>query len=72
MKVSINDFKNTEELRKFFEEEIDHYAKKIPTFEECRGCEEMMLGNCYGGCLAYKADRIEEYKQHCKQFFNKV
>ncbi len=68
LKVSLIDFENLEELRKFFISEIDHYAKKIPNFTECNSCKQMQLMDCYGGCLAYKVEKIEKYKKHCKSF----
>ena len=54
----ICNFKSLEDLKKFFEKEIDSYAVNIPMDEECKNCYCMHNDNCSGGCLAFKRNRL--------------
>ena len=72
LKVPISDFKDVPELREFFETEIDYYAKSLPTFEQCKGCKSLKSQHCYGGCLSYKIDKIDKFKQYCNEFVEKI
>lgn len=70
LKVQMSDFSDIKQLRKFFESEIDYYAKKLPTWKECESCKSMKLLDCFGGCLAYKIDKIDKFKQYCKNYID--
>lgn len=53
-KVNLMDFKNTQELRRHFQIEVDALAYQILPDEECRTCRHYAVGNCSCGCYAYR------------------
>lgn len=62
LKLHIKDFKDTNELRRRFEVEFDNFVYQIPSTEECIDCQYRTNGDCMGGCLAYKSDKIKKVK----------
>ena len=58
MKESIFDFESVRDLRRYFINEIDSAAYKLPACEECRDCREWKTRRCTGGCIGYKSGRI--------------
>ena len=58
MKVRISDFEDIPDIIRFFSNEIDSVAYKLPACEECKACREWKAGHCLGGCIGYKSSRI--------------
>jgi hypothetical protein len=57
-KRDIKDFKNIEELRRFYVDSIDRPACALSTAHECDDCYNRESGECSCGCLLFKADRL--------------
>ena len=58
MKVSIDDFRNINDLTKCFLYEIDACAHKLSACDDCKNCYERKTHNCVAGCMGFKAARI--------------
>ena len=71
MNVDIRDFSSIDDLRGFFENEIDIHAHSTLHHPECINCYERRCKKCSGGCLAYKIDRIYEVSTYAETLFEK-
>lgn len=58
-KIEISKFKNIENLRKYFFNKIDIYARTTELSEKCENCPERYLEKC-GVCFTYKIKQIEK------------
>ena len=58
LKVPIADFENLADITRFFTNEIDADAYRLPTCEDCKTCHEFKTMHCIGSCIGYKASRI--------------
>ena len=58
MKVKISDFDSVPDIIRFFENEIDSIAYKLPACDECKNCREWKARHCIAGCIGYKSSRI--------------
>lgn len=63
-RVSISDFENIAELREYYKRNIDAYACNTIYHPNCFKCRNRLKAKCYGGCLAYKIDKIEKMQQY--------
>ena len=45
-----------EDIRPLLENQLKQF-KKLPLFEKCASCEEIALGNCSGGCSAFRLEK---------------
>lgn len=63
-KVPINRFNNINDLRNYFINSYDSYAFGISSYSLCKGCRERESMKCTGGCLAFKADRINAAREY--------
>lgn len=54
IKVSINDFKNINDLKNYFFMWIDSKRVHTPCREDCKDCYKFNTFSCYGACLCYK------------------
>ena len=57
-KRDIRDFRDLNELADHYINTIDRPACGIPSSPECEGCFECITGECSGGCLLFKADKL--------------
>ncbi|MBQ7849912.1 MAG: radical SAM protein [Clostridia bacterium] len=62
-KVPLLDFRNTEELQRHFNAEIDALAYNILPSQECKGCHEYIACRCSGGCYAYRLEKLRQLRQ---------
>lgn len=63
LKVPMEKFENTRQLRGYFEHEIDNVMSLIPASESCKTCLYKNSLDCFGGCLAFKLKDYEELKE---------
>lgn len=63
LRVDIECFSDLNELKAYFENEIDIYAGMTYQYEKCSDCYERNVRKCYGACLCYKIERIEKMKK---------
>lgn len=63
LSVKINDFKNINDLRKYFETEIDDLKYIIQNKEQCEKCYYAHTKRCSSGCLCYKKKDILRVKK---------
>lgn len=66
-KAELKDFKNCEELRNYFQTQIDDYAKLISAASECNNCIKAKISQCVCGCQVYKTSKIIKAKQLIKE-----
>ena len=59
-KVDIKDFRNIGELRQYYVDTVDRPAIGISASPECESCYNGQSGECSGGCLLFKADKLFE------------
>ena len=59
-KTNLFDFKNCEDIRRFFSHEIDSVMETVPTTDKCKQCYDFVCSKCSGGCLAFKWDKAKE------------
>lgn len=72
LKVNMNKFETTKQIRGYFEHEIDSLMNILPANEECNTCMYKNTTECNGGCLAFKLGKFDELKQGViKDFMNK-
>jgi len=57
-KQDIKDFPNIEALREFYVNTVDRPALECSGAEDCKDCFSRELGDCSGGCLLFKADKL--------------
>ena len=57
-KRHVSDFSDIAELRRHYINTVDRPACAIWTSDECRTCYNRESGECSGGCLLFKADRL--------------
>lgn len=69
-KLNIRDFNNLIELNNTFKMSIDNISSSIYLSEECKNCSERLNLNCFGGCLAFKATKLNHLSQIIEQFNN--
>ncbi len=62
-KVKITDFKNINDLRNYYLNEIDSYAFKLGISHGCMNCYRRKTLKCTGGCLAFKIKDIIEMRE---------
>lgn len=53
-KVNISDYKNIDDLMKYYREVFDSEILTKPSSEECLTCKAFKSKTCYGGCLSNK------------------
>lgn len=53
-KVNISDYKNIDDLMKYYREVFDSEILTNPSSEECLTCKAFKSKTCYGGCLSNK------------------
>ena len=58
LKVPIEDFRSIQELSRYFINEIDSCAYKLPSNDICKDCYERRTMMCVPGCMGFKASRI--------------
>ncbi len=63
MKASIEEHKNMENLRNYFINQIDLYARLSFVSEGCNACKMRMLNRC-GLCFTYKMKQCEKIKDY--------
>lgn len=71
-KVNLLDFRNTRELQRHFDAEIDKLAYHILPSDECRGCREYAAMRCSGGCYAYRLERIRKLRQEIRSVWGEL
>lgn len=59
-KVNIADFNNITDLHNYFLREIDGKLVETITNTECDNCYKRKTLQCYGGCLAFRYNKMEE------------
>lgn len=64
-KVEISNFKNLRNLRKYFFNKIDIYARATELSDNCEDCKERYLEKC-GVCFTYKLKKMQENIQKLK------
>lgn len=62
-KIKIFDFKNIEDVRNYFINQIDVYKNIVTQLDKCKRCYYNQVKKCSGGCLAYKIDAIKKVKE---------
>jgi hypothetical protein len=62
-KVNIQDFKNIEELEKYYTDTIDKVSRAFYFSEECKECFMRKNGKCTAGCLTYKMEQLLKYRE---------
>ena len=68
MKVPISEYKDIPDLIRFFANEMDAVAYKLPADGECRNCQEWRARRCLGGCIGYKSSRIRAANKAIDRF----
>ncbi|MCM1009081.1 MAG: radical SAM protein [Ruminococcus flavefaciens] len=59
-KVNITSFHNITDLQNYFLREIDGRLVEIENYAECDDCYKRKTLQCYGGCLAFRYNKMEE------------
>ena len=59
MRVDITGFETIDDLRGFFENQVDVHAHNTYYDEKCANCYERVCRKCSGGCLQYKISQID-------------
>ena len=54
----VRDYDSLESLNSFYNNALERY-RPYSVNEECRQCDYMKTGNCFGGCIAANADRLK-------------
>ncbi len=62
LKVSIDNFKSLDSLRKYFTNKIDLYANLSFLSEDCENCKVRCINKC-GVCFTYKVSKMNKLKQ---------
>ncbi len=62
LKVPIENFKSIENLRKYFYNKVDLYAKLAFEGQECEDCKSRLIDKC-GLCFTYKIKKCEKMKK---------
>ncbi len=57
-KQDIRDFKDINELRRFYVNQVDLPAQNKWADDRCADCYSREIGSCSGGCLIFKADQL--------------
>lgn len=57
-RVNIRDFKNLEELEKYYSDTIDKASRDFYFSEDCKECFMRKNGKCTAGCLTYKMEQL--------------
>lgn len=70
MKVNIKDFRSENELRTYFKQTFDTYAFNIPASGECKDCYYRKIGQCMGGCLAFKNKEILKQNKKLEEIYD--
>lgn len=65
-KVSLQDFHNTEELRRHFLLEVDALAYHILPNQACGRCGQYASGKCSCGCYAYRLQKLKALRESLK------
>lgn len=60
--IKLENFQNLNELKKYYTNKFDGLAVNIPTFIECKNCENFHKAICSSGCLTYKKSKIQSIK----------
>lgn len=71
-RVNIDDFADISDLNHFYLKSVDAFAFNCYTSEKCRDCYKLKTAKCSGGCLSYKADRIQEMRQSVERLADKM
>lgn len=71
-KASLFDFRNTEELKRHFQTQIDAIAYKILPSEKCRSCREYLRMRCSCGCYAYRQQAVVNANDYLDRTFGGI
>lgn len=70
-KVNLLDFRNTQELQRHFDAEIDKLAYHVLPSSECKNCREYAVLRCSGGCYAYRLEKFANSDRKSSRFGEK-
>ena len=65
--MPIKAFNNAFDARNFFSANVDYIAQIIPVEKKCISCYDKVVGNCQGGCIAFKLDRFLDMQKELKK-----
>lgn len=66
-KVPIADFVSVHDIIRYFQNEIDSVAYKLPACEDCKSCYEKKVRHCLGGCIGFKSSRVHSCNEAINQ-----
>ena len=70
-KVEMNDFEDTEKIVSYYKNRYDIFTYSVPIDKECKDCRDMDNCKCWGGCLAYRIDKINKARRVLENIYLK-
>ena len=61
-KAKISEFRNLEDLYRYYEGVLDSFVYHMCGDDKCLECYEKKVGKCFSGCLAFYANKLKQAK----------